>query len=573
MSPTRHFDALAFPRAALAATAAACMMVPALARANSALNVPVVVIAGEQSEPATVSDGSGGAIVVWQDFRGGADADIYAQRIGPDGVPLWGYGGVAICTAPAFQTLPHIISDGAHGAIIGWSDYRNVNGDIYVQRVDASGQPLWTPDGVPICDDTEAQLGVEIVADGAGGVIAVWEDFRASGDGDLFAQRIAASGVPYWALNGVPVSQSAGSQTGPALTTDGAGGLIVIWRDQRTSIAGDLYGQRITGAGAMAWAVEGIPVCGATGGQYDVQLVADGAGGAIASWSDERDANVAKIFAQRIGPQGAGVWTTNGVAVGASAAYQLFPVMVADGAGGAVIAWEDSRSDTTVDIYAQRLGSDGLARWAAGGVRLCDADGYEALPAIAADGAGGVIVAWQDQRAAADDIFAQRLDGDGARLWGAAGTAVSIAPGVQLAPAVAADGLGGALFAWYDARSADWDIYAQHVDAAGSAGGNVGLSPAPANGGFRLSAPAPNPAFDRTRVAFRLADAARVTVEIFDAAGRSVRVIEPGLLDPGDHSVAIDIGRASAARLEAGLYFVRIRAGTRSAVTRFIALP
>lgn len=40
----------------------------------------------DQTEPTIVSDGSGGAIIVWTDYRAGTYSDIYAQRIDANGI-------------------------------------------------------------------------------------------------------------------------------------------------------------------------------------------------------------------------------------------------------------------------------------------------------------------------------------------------------------------------------------------------------------------------------------------------------------------------------------------------------
>lgn len=64
----------------------------------------------------------------------------------------WAANGVSLSAAANSQQLPSSIPDGAGGAIVAWQDYRNgATGDIYVQRVDASGLPQWTADGVAVC--------------------------------------------------------------------------------------------------------------------------------------------------------------------------------------------------------------------------------------------------------------------------------------------------------------------------------------------------------------------------------------------------------------------------------------
>ena len=137
------------------------------------VNNAISTAANNQLTPTIASDGSGGAIITWQDLRSGT-ADIYAQRINASGVVQWTADGVAISTAANSQSSPTIVSDGSGGAIITWNDFRNdvSNSDVYAQRINASGVVQWTADGVAIT--TERVHGIyppQIVSDGSGGAI------------------------------------------------------------------------------------------------------------------------------------------------------------------------------------------------------------------------------------------------------------------------------------------------------------------------------------------------------------------------------------------------------------------
>ena len=135
-------------------------------------NVALCTAANDQAYPTIVSDGAGGAIVTWQDYRSGTTSDIYAQRVNAAGVPQWTANGVALCTAAGVQQSPTIVSDGAGGAIVTWQDLRGgTTYDIYAQRVNAAGVPLWTADGVAQCTAGNDQLVPMIASDGAGGAI------------------------------------------------------------------------------------------------------------------------------------------------------------------------------------------------------------------------------------------------------------------------------------------------------------------------------------------------------------------------------------------------------------------
>ena len=85
-----------------------------------------------------VGDGAGGAIVVWSDARDSLATarDVYAQRLDSNGTVHtgWATNGVALCTAAGDQADVHCVSDGSGGAIVAWDDGRTgdaLNHDIY----------------------------------------------------------------------------------------------------------------------------------------------------------------------------------------------------------------------------------------------------------------------------------------------------------------------------------------------------------------------------------------------------------------------------------------------------------
>src|SRR5436190_16393936 len=57
----------------------------------------------------------------------------------------------------------------------------------------------------------------------------------------------------------------------------------------------------------------------------------------------------------------------------------------------------------------------GIPRWTPNGVALCTANGIQQNPQLVGDGAGGAIVTWQDRRGnSLDDIYAQHVMAGGA---------------------------------------------------------------------------------------------------------------------------------------------------------------
>jgi hypothetical protein len=261
--------------------------------------VPLCTATGNQSAPGVVSDGMNGAIVAWQDFRSGSssgDADIYAQRVLFNGTVSWGANGVALCSAPGPQGSASIVSDGATGAIVTWQDYRGPSYDIYAQRI-LDGVVRWPGDGVALCTAPESQSSPTCVSDGAGGAIVTWQDFRSGIDMHIYAQRISFSGV-LSSGNGVALCTAAGGQTSPTIATDGAGGAIITWIDNRSGNS-DIYAQRISTVLAPQWAVDGVALCAATGDQAAPVIISDAVGGAVVVWSEGQRTSSEALYARR----------------------------------------------------------------------------------------------------------------------------------------------------------------------------------------------------------------------------------------------------------------------------------
>ena len=276
---------------------------------------------------------------------------------------------------------------------------------------------------------------------------------------------VAAFGSPMWQADGVALVDDDDNQRGPQIVSDGAGGAIVTWYDYRDFMV-DIYARRVDQDGNALWGTDGVKLCGANSGQWYPQITSDGSGGAIVTWQDQRysGTNGADIYARRVDGNGNALWYTDGVTICEASNAQEYPQIISDGSGGAIVTWTDLRDDGG-DIYAQRVYSDGTVAWASDGVSLRIANGIQNDPQIVSDGSGGAIVTWEDLRFGSDwEIYAQRVDSNGNTLWVTDGVSLSVADDDQMNPRIAPDGYWGAIVTWEDYRSTDnWDIYAQRV--------------------------------------------------------------------------------------------------------------
>ncbi len=426
---------------------------------------PICTEPGDQLYQQIVSDGEGGVIATWQDSRNG-HWDIYAQRINGEGEFLWAGRGVPICLASGDQLRPRIITDGAHGAIIVWFDKRSgTEYDIYAQRIDFDGGTIWTEGGVGVCTAPGGQERPTLVTDGGGGAIITWFDFR-NGASDIFAQRLDFSGNALWTVDGVPVCSKPEDQDWPYAFPSGGGGAFISWYDYRSG-SREVYMQRIDPNGEALWQHDGIPISAATDYQAWPQMITDGEDGVVVCWVDSRNGNK-DIYAQRVDPDGNTLWAGGGVPVCTAESDQHYSWIASDDAGGAIIAWQDGRPnpDTDWDIFAQRIAPDGSAIWQVDGVVISEFWYDQTGPRVIPDGFGGAVITWREFGCSgASDISGQRVNASGEVLWGSNGLLICGAYGTQSYAQQIPDGEGGAFVIWYDYRnSAHYDLYGSLVN-------------------------------------------------------------------------------------------------------------
>jgi hypothetical protein len=97
----------------------------------------------------------------------------------------------------------------------------------------------------------------------------------------------------------------------------------------------------------------------------------------------------------------------------------------------------------------------------------------------------------------------------------------------------------------------------------------VGDDPSPS---FALHAGQPNPTASFARIAYDLPREANVSLRVFDAQGRAVRLLTSGVHSPGRNTVRWDLRDDSGVRVRAGIYFYRLTAERFEALQRMIVL-
>jgi hypothetical protein len=440
--------------------------------------------------PKATDDGSGGAIVVYQDIKG-SQRDFYAQRISPDGKSLWGDRGILIGTAqsesysfPVFD----IVGDGTGGAIIAWPDLspNQLRSVEYLTKISSEGNVLWRRNFVSFD---------RLIGDGAGGAIiafdrAVGIDITSYIETSFVIVKIDSQGNYPWGPQGVTIPRERYWPNTMRIVSDGNGGVIAIWEEMQSqqeptppnaTNTWRIMAQKIDAEGNTSWGDSGVIV--STNPENTVieepSITNDGSGGAILAWHQYPSGKVVggspewllqDIFAQRIDPSGNILWQQGGVPVGIVQAAELAsphtPLLISNSAGGAVIIWEDLRN-VLASIYAQEVTADGTFAWQPGGVEALyvRSNASLAFRQIIGDGRRGTIVSCRFNKAETGEkvILIQKLDSSGKLLWSSNG--IVVFNGATTNYSLSFDGQGGAIITW--GIGASGESYIQRVSSEG----------------------------------------------------------------------------------------------------------
>jgi len=483
--------------------------------------------------PQICSDGKSGAIVCWTErYRATSDSDydIFAQRVDSAGNILWQSQGVPVCSLSNTSAwYPKMIADGSGGAIIAWEEWGRIADGythVYAQRLDSLGNRLWAENGVTVCSQMSGY--VDLCSDGSGGAIIAYVDGRdeAATSDNIYTQRIDSAGNPVWPVDGVPVCVADSIQFWPQITSDRLyGAIITWWQDYRNgSNNKDVYAQRINSQGLAKWLVNGLGVCIKPGNQGGGQLCENSRGGAVIRWGDTNGS-----YVQSLDSNGVKLWDSNGVyTVGTFG--NIKPILFGGGVSNS--------------YAAQFVDSAGNLKWGGGILLHKDTTGGQYGATTSSD--EGLIVVWDDYHVNINyaNQYVQKVDSNGNIMWGDSGApACTLQMGYETYPQITSDGLGGAICTWYGTPNhivVQNRVYVQRVYDNGAVWGIAGEPPVDCEPRITELRIYPNPFKQSTMINYQLATTCQVSLKVYNITGQLVKIIADGVQSPGIYDLKSD---------------------------------
>jgi len=393
-----------------------------------------------------------------------------------DGDLLWGNrynpNAVEVFSTGAKQNDTVRIADDGNGGCFIFS-YQCGS----VQYIDSQHNFLWGQ-GIKLSPIPSA-YGGGIDRDGSGGAVVCWIAHNAGGNYCIFVQRFKKNGNAVWSA---PVAVSQGSTSSnewPVMVGDNSGGAYIAYQAPGYKIEGvhvDENGQFKTVTLGLGGGVSGPP-----------NIVCDNIGGAIVVWGHSGQGG---IWAQRMERGCSLPWCTTGAMLVSNSGIK--PHVSSDGKKGAFVGFFDSLAvpGVATEIRVQRLGPDGACLWGTNGAVVINSSTVGGLyhlwsnssgdVVVTNDGCDGAIVGWTDYRnyskvcnppyLCGQDVYAQRLDKNGNGRWTPNGVLVSwFQAGTQEMTGIVSDGSEGAIIVYSDLWGWDYpDISVAAINKSGA---------------------------------------------------------------------------------------------------------
>ena len=368
----------------------------------------------DQGDPA-VAYANERYLVVWQDSSvtspdTSGDA-IRGRFLTREGVPL----GVDILindpnNASLSQEEPDVAASRI-GMFVVWTDQSGLGGDpspsIKGRFIATTGEI--SPERLINSTLESVQSEVAIAATDGDGFVVVWTDASGAAlEGEDIRGRIIESDGTLAAANDFIINATlAGNQTEPAIARGPDNQLLVVWTE--TTAAGrDIRGRLLSSSG-MPIGTD-FSIAAATTGLQQAPSVTATTRGYLVSWTDQSlrpgDIDGSAVRARFLDTTGTPIGGDDLVVNTTTAGDQGKPRAVLLSDGSVVVAFEDERLDPS----STEANNVRIRRFEADDVSGDDdfvvhgnVEGNQEDVGIAADDAGGALVVWEDESAAAPD--------------------------------------------------------------------------------------------------------------------------------------------------------------------------
>ena len=285
--------------------------------------------AGDALRPEVAVDGSGNAVVVWQQSDG-TRQNMWSNRYNAS-TGTWGTA-MLIETGAGNGENPKVAVDGSGNAVAVWpqeeegTQYTSIWSNHYIASTGTWATAILIETGA------ESAWEPRVAVDGSGNAIAVWTQFG-GGRRNIWANHYTGPFGPW----GIPVlieTDNAGDMQRPEVAVDSSGNAVVVWQQDFTT-GHDIWSNRYT-TSTGTWGTP-VPIDTGTGVASFPRIAVDGSGNAVVVWH-QRDGTGQNIWSNRYNAS-TGIWYAPVLIETDDRGDATTARVAVDGSGNAVAVW------------------------------------------------------------------------------------------------------------------------------------------------------------------------------------------------------------------------------------------
>lgn len=370
-----------------------------------------------------------------------------------------------LVTDPADPINISAITDLKGGAFIFWQDKKsNLNSDIYFLHFNKDGQVSFRSDGKAVTTNNNKKENPVAISDPGGDAIVIWKEINDKRNSDLYVQKLTRTGLRLWNTSGIKLTNSRSEKIDYDINTDRSGTLFISFTVRNNPSSYSVRFQKLNLNGkVLSDSSKGIVTN--TGNKVsETKVIPDGKGGAFICWQEIIN-NKSAILAQYIDAMGSKKWGSKPIIVSKK---NKSTIGYSAGRINSNLYVAINYQGSTKQVYQQLVSEQGKLLWGDEGKLLTYQKGSQLNPQISIVDSS-VVVSWTNEFEKVKDVFIQKFNTAGERLWGNNGQRILNVKGNQFGQRIISDKKGNVIIAWIDKRdnNSSADLYIQKIDSKG----------------------------------------------------------------------------------------------------------
>lgn len=409
-----------------------------------------------------------GGFVFWEDIKNNSTSDIYFIHFNKNGEVSVRADGKRVSALEGRKENPVAIVDPSANAIVMWKGYDDKNNpQLYIQKLSKSGLRLWKNEGLKLTDSRSEKINYSLSVDKRGYVNLsfITRNTAAVNKYSIGYQRLTSSGKTLSdSLKGV-LYKSNNTLSETKIIPDNRGGAFVFWLE-RLNQKIVLRAQYADSTGSKKWGSKPLVISKADNNvlDYSIGKIGSGIYAAITYQGTNKI-----IYQHLISDKGNLLWGEEGRLLAYHPGSQINP-QFAFVDSSVVVSWTNE-IDKIKDVFIQRFDVRGNRMWDGNDKKIINIKGNQFGQRIVYDGRNGVILAWIDKREDTPDVnlYIQKVDLNGNFVWDSSAVMISSSHNMEksylnLIP----DENGGAIAVFKGNSDKKNNIYGQKIFSTGT---------------------------------------------------------------------------------------------------------